>query len=55
MITKIDKLEKCSKEKIEMVKWLHREKVIEVLKMRGCIYNIRFYLDRLLTIYLLME
>lgn len=37
MITKIDKLEKCSKEKIEMVKWLHREKVIEVLKMRGCI------------------
>lgn len=35
MITDIDELSKYSKERIEIVKELHREKAIEVLKMRG--------------------
>ena len=35
MITNIDELTKYSKDKIEIIKELHREKAVEVLKMRG--------------------
>ena len=35
MITDIDELAKYSKDKIEIVKELHREKAVEVLKTRG--------------------
>ena len=35
MITDIDELAKYSKNKIEIVKELHREKAIEVIKMKG--------------------
>ena len=35
MITNIEELAKYSKDKIEIVKKLHREKAVEVLKMRG--------------------
>ena len=35
IITNIDELAKCSKNKIEIVKGLHRDKAIEVLKERG--------------------
>ena len=35
MITNIDELTKYSKDKIEIVKELHRDKAVEILKMRG--------------------
>lgn len=35
MITNIDELAKYSKNKIEIIKELHRDKAVEVLKMRG--------------------
>ena len=35
MITNIDELSKYSKEKIEIIKELHREKAVEILKARG--------------------
>lgn len=35
MITNINELAKYSKNKIEIVKELHRDKAVEVLKMRG--------------------
>ena len=35
MITDIDELAKYSKDKIEIIKELHRDKAVEVLKMRG--------------------
>lgn len=35
MITRIDDLAKYSKDKIEIIKELHRDKAVEVLKMRG--------------------
>lgn len=35
MITNIDELAKYSKDKIEIVKELHREKAVEILKERG--------------------
>lgn len=35
MITSIDDLAKYSKDKIEIIKELHRDKAVEVLKMRG--------------------
>lgn len=35
MITNIDDLAKYSKDKIEIIKELHRDKAVEVLKMRG--------------------
>ncbi len=35
MITNIDELAKYSKDKIEIVKELHREKAVEILKARG--------------------
>ena len=35
MITDIDVLAKYSKDKIEVVKELHREQAVEVLKMKG--------------------
>ena len=35
MITNIDELSKYSKNKIEIVKELHRDKAVEVLKMKG--------------------
>lgn len=35
MITNIDELAKYSKDKIEIVKELHRDKAVEILKMRG--------------------
>ncbi len=34
MITNIDELAKYSKDKIEIVKGLHREKAVEILKAR---------------------
>lgn len=39
MIANIDELKKYSKNKIEIIKCLHREKAVEVLKMRGSIQN----------------
>ena len=35
MITNIDELAKSSKNKIEIIKELHRNKAVKVLKMRG--------------------
>lgn len=35
MITDIDELAKYSKDKIEIIKELHSDKAVEVLKMRG--------------------
>ena len=35
MITNIEELAKCSKDKIEIVKELHRDKIVDILKMRG--------------------
>lgn len=42
MITDIDELAKFSKEKIEIIKELHRDKAVEVLKMRGENQNDQF-------------
>ena len=35
MITNMDELAKCSKDKNEIVKELHRDKAVDILKMRG--------------------
>ena len=52
MITNIDELAKFSREKIEIIKELHRNKAVEVLRNHNKEVN---YLDILMVIILLMK